>query len=85
MRRVDSLSCYEWSVHLASPQRSSLLPALLASDPVLLAWHGLGPDFSVYVGRRLRCGNPFPREDLFLTPTKSRLHCKMGTPSASVE
>src|SRR4051794_13050250 len=52
---------------------------------VLVAWHDSGPDFSVHVGGRLRCLNLFPREDPSVTSTMSRLHCKMGTLSASVE
>jgi hypothetical protein len=62
-----------------------LAPAPRRLPAVLVAWHDSGPDFSVHVGGRLRCLNPFPREDLFVTPTTSRLHCKMGTLSASVE
>src|SRR5271154_3611786 len=75
------------SVGMLPPSGSSMFrilpPAPRRFPAVLLAWHGSGPDFSVYVGGRLRCFNPFPREDLFLTPTTSRLHCKMGTLSAS--
>jgi hypothetical protein len=75
------------SVGMLPPSGSSMfwiLPPASIPD-VLLAWHGSGPDFSVYISGSLRCLNPFPRENLFLTPTTSRLHCKMGTLSASVE
>src|SRR5436305_1514264 len=60
-------------------------PAPRRLPAVLVAWHDSRPDFSIHVGGRLRCLNPFPREDLFVTPTTSHLHCKMRTLSASVE
>jgi hypothetical protein len=39
-------------------------PAPRQLPAVLVAWHDSRPDFSVHVGGRLRCLNPFPREDL---------------------
>ena len=34
---------------------NGLLLCPLASDPVLLVWHGSEPDFSVHIGGCLRC------------------------------